>query len=379
MKILWFTDPHIGVRRSSHTTSASQDKLRDFLFQEVMTMLDTQQEKMGPGDLTICLGDLFDLYSNREDVIAQGAQVAARCDYVLAGNHDLRNNENVVSSLQLLQKMELEDDPNLVENGIHKSKFIISPDGSLPYARRINVADDLDLIFVPHCFDQATFVSSISAAIMLRRDKFSILCLHCNVGEGHGHAEAEGTALYLTNELMSLVNKSFNMILVGHEHEPKKTHHITTLGNFFPITFGEIADRFVYMFDSETKHLEKIPTFKKEDQYVAIEVMDFLESGGEIDCGIPLVEVTGTISASEYPDLSRALLKFWRQNADSLFAVRNSVIVEKPDNLNRRTDAPAMRMTLVDLVRKHSKQQGFDAELAEITQEIEEDMEDERE
>lgn len=369
MKVLFFTDPHIGIRRSSHTTVASQEKLRTFLFEEVMKMLEEQRQDFEPYDLTVCLGDLFDLYSNKEDIIAQGAQVVRQCDFILAGNHDLRNNVNTTSSLQLLAKMDSDNE---------EPKFVISPDGSKPYARTVDICEEHALAFVPHCFDQATFEESIDLAIKQKqKDVFTILCLHCNVGEGFGHAEAEGTTLYLTDAMQSKINKHFDLCVVGHEHVPKKTKKIVTLGNFFPVSFGEVADRFVYVFDTETRELEKIKTFDAADQWVEFNVFDLLESGGEIDCAIPLVEIEGEIEAKSYPDLSRALLKFWRHNEDSLFAVKNSVVVERPNDIGRQKDSKTMKMSLIDVVKGSAKKADFDEELAVITQEIEQGKDNE--
>lgn len=366
MKVLFFTDPHIGVRRASHTTTASQEKMRQFIFDEVVSMLDKNRGEMSADDITVCLGDLFDLYSNKEDTLKQGVVVASRCDYVLAGNHDLRNNVDTVSSLQLLQHMEIQDD-SAVDS--EKSKFIISPNGASPYYRNVEVCEELALSFIPHCFTQEIFEKSLDEAISNRPKTFTILCLHCNVSEGFGHSEADATALYLTDEMQKKIRKHFDLCLVGHEHEPKEDKRIVTLGNFFPVSFGEIGNRYVYWFDTETKQLTKDAIFGTDEQYASFSVYEFLSSGGDIETGVPMVEIVGDITAAEYPDLSRALMKFWKINNETLFAVKNSVSVERPEAVKKNDKGS--RMSLPELIKASASKAGFDEELNALTSEIE--------
>jgi hypothetical protein len=156
---------------------------------------------------------------------------------------------------------------------------------------------------------------------------------------------------------------------VGHEHNSKRTKNIQILGNFFPVSFGEIGDRFLWWFDTEKKTLTKELISSKDDQYVAIPVDMLIECGGEMEVYQRMVEITGEIDAQQYPDLSRALLKFWKQNAEALFAVRNSVEVHRPHEAKKRLATD--KQTLPDFVKASAKTAGFEAEFAELNAVVE--------
>jgi DNA repair exonuclease SbcCD nuclease subunit len=372
MLVAFWTDAHLGIRRASHTTVASQDLLRKFLYEEIMEMLDRIDTKALDIDdhiPTYMLGDLVDLFTNKEEIIDQAITVAKRCDATLAGNHDLRNNSEIMSTLQLIKKQ--------IEQSDHESisRIIISPKPNEGYYHQqwLDQKNNVDITFIPHCYTQKAFEASIRGAAEARDpDCFSILCLHCNVGEIYGEAESDSSTLVLTQELQNVV-KDFSLVLVGHEHTPKRTKNIQILGNFFPVSFGEIGDRFLWWFDTETKALTKELISSKDDQYVAIPVEDMVECGGEMNVYQRMVEVTGQIDVQQYPELNRSLLKFWKQNQETLFAVRNSVEVHRPNEAKKRlvTD----KQTLQEFVKREAKTAGFEEEFAELNSVMENENE----
>jgi DNA repair exonuclease SbcCD nuclease subunit len=359
MLVAFWTDGHLGIRRASHTTVASQELLRTFLYEEIMAMLDRIDAKAAEIHepiLIVNLGDLVDLFTNKEEIIDQALSVVKRCDYTLAGNHDLRNNAELMSTLQFI-KRQTENTDNHV---------IISPDPANGYYAQewLDKDNNVDITFIPHCFTQAAFEASVRGAAEARDpDSFSILCLHCNVGEVHGESESDSSTLVLTAELQNVV-KDFSLVLVGHEHNSKRTKNIQILGNFFPVSFGEIGDRFLWWFDTEKKTLTKEALTTKDDQYVAIPADMLIECGGEMDVYQRMVEITGDIDAEQYPELSRSLLKFWRQNAEVLFAVRNSVEVHRAHEAKKRLATD--KQTLPEFVKSQAKNAGFENEFAEL-------------
>jgi len=377
MLACFWTDPHLGIKRASHTTVASQDLLRTFLYEEVMAMLERVRATKTPFRkdsqfreeiIVTCNGDLFDMFSNKEDIINQGDSIVRMCDFILAGNHDLRNNTESMSSLQLLASTVNE------ERGI-QPKFIISPTPADGYYHQewLDKENNVDITFIPHCFTQGAFEASVRAAEEARDpDCFSILCLHCNVGEVYGEAENDSSTLVLTQELQDVV-ANFGLVLVGHEHTPKRTKNIQILGNFFPVSFGEIGDRFIWWFDTETKELTKELLFSADDQYVEIPVDVIVECGGEMSVYQRMVQITGTIDAKDYPELSRALLKFWKENGDTIFAVRNSVEIVRPNEAKRK--AGTNKQTLREFVQSQSIVAGFHKEFDELNALVETDNE----
>jgi len=102
MKVLIYTDPHIGLNRLANTTQASAQRLGEKNFLWVQYLLELFKQK---DMLAFCLGDLFDQYSNDEAVIKQAMELIQHTDIVLAGNHDISNRKDKVSSLELLHKV----------------------------------------------------------------------------------------------------------------------------------------------------------------------------------------------------------------------------------------------------------------------------------
>ena len=374
MKYLFFTDPHLGVKRNAHTTSKSQELLRSFLFESVRKFLHERTghppiarlpilnpDKSAPK--AICCGDLVDTYTNKEDVISEAAIVSLYCDYTLAGNHDSRNNVETKSTLQLIAEL----------NEHTSSKFVISPNGSEPYFWEAPLGEEEDKVtmwFIPHCFTQQVFEDSIQQVIEASQQgekRYNILALHCNVDEVHGASEVDSSTLVLTRELQQKC-KVFDLVLVGHEHTARKKGNIQILGNWFPVSFGEIDDRYVYFFDTETKELTREMIFKKEDIFAEIDANDMLESEGEIELPHRMIDVTGDVEAVDYPRLMRALAKFWKINENTLFAVRNSASIGAKRDVKNTKRLSAM--TLIDRVKDAAGKSGYAVELKLLVEEM---------
>ena len=139
MKYTIFTDPHIGTSRSSHTTRESSKRLKSQLTKAA-------QDIVSRGGNMICVGDLFDKAFNSEEVLLDGLDIASRCNYVLAGNHDLSNREGQITSIDFLS--------TLCESVIKCGKL------SEPF---FYPTDD-KLMFVPHHASQEVFENALKLA-----------------------------------------------------------------------------------------------------------------------------------------------------------------------------------------------------------------------
>lgn len=369
--LAFFTDPHLGLRRSSHTTLKSQGLYRDALYEHVLEQIKrlTLPELIDKPATLFCLGDLFDTFSNDEETILQGHHIASLCKHTLGGNHDVANRTDVIGSLHLIQKM-------LADNG-RPDAIILSPDPGAPYAYRSDVADtDVSLIFVPHCLTQDVFASSLAiAASKADPNRYNILCLHCNVGDGFGDVDGHGSSLWLTSDLQDTLIQHFPLTLVGHEHEPRELHNgkIVILGNTFPVGFGEIAQRFVYSFNTETRKLTKIAIFNPETYFEQLDAAYLMESGGVIETDKKLIEITGKVRSVDFAAFTRAVMQFWKTNPE-LFAVRKNVETDKPLAAKRDDDAPEfVRRTLPDIVKGAVTTAGFAAEYQEVAGETDAD------
>ncbi len=358
MKIVMFTDPHLGLRRASHTTTRSQRLLRDRLFEQCEEVIRHRDELIceNPDVWTVCAGDMFDQFSNDEETIEQGAKIAESCDIVLAGNHDESNRTDVIGSLRLIWN-------------ITKSSILLSPDQSKPYAEvaKPPYSNEVAIICVPHCLNQELFEQSIAIAVQKHEELATVqrklLLLHCNLGSGYGRLEDASSSLYLTPELQERV-ACFDHVIVGHEHEIKQIGNIKVLGNTYPVSFGEISDRFFYVYDTDTNEFEQHLLFSAEREYGQLEAVELLESEGKISTSKFLVEITGTIKQSEHAALARATANFWKTN-DHLYAVKKSVEVEKLGEVNARKHDVEAR-TLPEIVKAAVSEAGFAAEFDEL-------------
>lgn len=341
MKIGFFTDPHLGAKRSAHSTTKGQENYREKLFEIALAASKRQP-------VTICLGDLFDKFSNSEEIIYQGICVVDNCRLVLAGNHDVPNRTDLYGSLQFIE-------------GLKGEKISISPDPGKPWVERYTI-EDFELHAIPHCLSQGVFEASIREACL---EGGELLLLHCNVGNGFGPIEGDGSSLWLTSELQQLVLDSFKLCLVGHEHTPRELHdgRIVVLGNTFPLSFGEIDMRYVYTYDTETGELDKDVLFDPCECCLELPVEWLMDPGqSNITPDSLLIEVVGQLEKSQYAEFSRCLYKLWKNNPQ-LLAVKNSTTMVGVEAAVVETDVE--KLTLPEIVGRAIKVAGFEEEAKE--------------
>lgn len=338
MILNFFSDPHLGLKRAAHTTAKSQKLYQKTLYDQALACL--------TDGVNVCLGDLFDQYSNPEDIIQQGFEVALQCKWVLAGNHDMKTSVNAPSSVGLL-------DEQLSRTS--RSPFVLKPES-------VEIGNT-NLTFVPHVWNQEEFVNAIYS-LPDSSSNWKILCLHCNVGDGFGEVEGKGSSLWLTSELQDYLLTKFDVVLVGHEHEPKQLRdgRISILGNPFPVSYGEMADRFRYVVNTDNKTITPIQVFEHSKEYTKLEVKD-LVSEPELELSASFVDISGTLHPNDHAAMARGLVKLWNTNPQ-LLAVRKSFEIQtikvqkKERNFTPRT--------LQDVVKEEAIPAGFGDELQEL-------------
>lgn len=382
-KTVLFTDPHLGVDRVAHTTTRSRKLLRENLFQTSLSVVREARELKAD---IFCLGDLFDTFSNKEEVILQGAMVARECNLVLGGNHDQINNVEIRGSLELLKT--LFEEETYIENDLNieaalfppklRTSIVLSENRSEPYSESFkDVEGNVTYTTVPHAMTQELFVASLDNAALSAPSESkwtNILLLHCNVGEPHEHNLTDAqTALWLTPELQDKMLDKFDFVLIGHEHVPQSLHggRLLVLGNIYPIGFGEIADRFYYVFDSHTKTIEAVKLADMEKEYKEFPVEEFMQLEGKIECSQSMIQIKGTIKPSEYPDFARCLTTFWKTNPQ-LFAVNANVEALRGGKaeVDKATFVPR---TLPEIVAESIKSTPFSEAYKDIVEKLDEE------
>lgn len=322
MKIRFFTDPHLGCDRKSHTTPASRKRLQDALYRAALEATDTN-------DPVFCLGDLFDKHHNDEIVIAQGGVVARRCAAVLAGNHDMSNRADTLSSLQLLGQ----------DDGV---RVLDLPGFSDEYE-----CGEVLLAGVPHCLSQEDFESGLDGVCSgrFKRAGCSVLILHCNYD--NSFAEAKDQSLNLTRERAEGLMKVYDFILIGHEHVARADFggRLQVLGNIHPTSFADISSKYWWTLDTEAKTLA--PTLCWGAQNSARVAWDNLE--GDVG-GVQFLDITGATPRSERPRLAKAIHGLWQSRPD-LLMLRDGTLTEDGEG-GGDGDKAVERLGIEDRIRR---------------------------
>lgn len=321
MGLRFFSDPHIGTVRTSHTTVPSRQALTRTLHQQALLASDYQD---GP---VFCLGDLFDTDSNSEASILQGADVVMRCTAVLGGNHDLPNREGKLSSLQLL-------------DSVVPGKIVCGSTDEPGFM--FHQTQEAVVYMVPHMATQDLFDLSLTEAAA-HADSLTgepkILCLHCNYNSGLIHNDA---SLNLTKEKADALLSSFSYILLGHEHASRVLHGggLIILGNTHPTSFSDISDKFVWDFRDGVFTSQTV--WSKKAGY---RELDWEVGADSIPETVQFIEVSGNAPAERLPDIAQWISTLWK-NYPNLLMVRNrvessSITPEVDVSMPRSLDLPA--------------------------------------
>jgi DNA repair exonuclease SbcCD nuclease subunit len=319
-----FTDPHLGTRRAAHTTRDSSKKLTEALYQQALHIA-TEQEN------ALCMGDLFDKAFNDESTLVQGYNVAGLCRATLAGNHDSTNRADTITSLDALKDM--------------GTRIVSAPDLSLPYYDT-SLAHD-GIYFVPHHASQELFETAMfhaAAHAAEHRDGLaSFLMLHCNYDCGFA---TEDDTLNLSPEVAERLTNAFDLILLGHEHQPNTylDGRVVIMGNTHPTSFSDISDKFVYHLEAETAELTKTCIWSKAASYAELTLGAELPDLSEVQ----FVNVVGMAQADGALEVAEYIQSIWKAGPE-LFAVRNNVHIG--DHL-AGTSLEDSRPALVDLKTK---------------------------
>jgi len=341
--ITLFTDPHLGVTRGDHTTRASSQRLQDELYTQAMAIVcgDVHEPERRP---KFCLGDLFDKAFNQERIIAQGINVANRCEMTLSGNHDETNREGTITSLQVVE-----------EAG---ARVCRSDNLSEIYYDCFTDGKYAGVYLVPHHASQELFLGACQAAAdhaAVHRDGLaSVLFLHCNYN--FGLAVTDNT-LNLPEEMAVQLLESFDKIFIGHEHNPS-THldgRVVILGNTHPTSFADISDKYIYHLDLETAEYTREAVWVMKDGYRELKLG---EDPGKLD-GVQFINVVGQEaigSAAEVTDYINSLWKAGEYEVVGeegtrceLLAIRNKVVLK--DALDG-VDTAAESVQLEDLLQQ---------------------------
>lgn len=321
MPLYFMTDTHLGLVRNSHTTPESRRRLQSALYSRA---LQTAENLSVEGPL-FHLGDLLDTASNDEVVIADTLQLMPYFTRVMAGNHDLANRQDKMSSFELIDHVldTMDESYRIVRARVDQSGFDHWSDG------------EHLVVMVPHHGTQELFLGALTAAedfinMDQGKHRHKLLLLHCNYDLGY---EMTDSTLNLPREVASGLLQSFDYILLGHEHMPRADFdgRLQILGNTHPTSFSDISDKFAWVFD-EGK-LTSIKIWDMQKGYLGLNWENLLDGQFQalVQGSSQFIEVTGTSPADRLPAIARAVAGLWKLCPEALM-IRNAVKAEQAEH-----------------------------------------------
>jgi predicted phosphodiesterase len=338
MKLRFLSDTHLGLQRQSHTTPDSAKRMRQALYDAAMGVASPLPQE---ATIVIHAADLFDKYSNNELTIQQGFDVAKRCHYVVAGNHDCSNRTDAMSSLDVLSnEMDGSYGTVFVKGGFYGQGY-----------------PGFYLYFVPHQMAQDDFIAEFEAAARHAEacgdPGLKILVTHCNYD--NPMTEKSESSLNLTREAAEELLNTFDYIFLGHEHNPRTDFfgRLVVLGSLMPTSFSDISDKCVWELDtSGINKLSSIPVWYKSIGHHAAEWIDIGPDMFEGFGRLQFLDITGTATPSQMPEVAKLIQDCW-DKGPNLLMVRNSVVVEGEEGV--AVSDNHKHVNVVDRVREELK------------------------
>jgi len=220
-----YSDVHLGLARKAGTTPRSS-----LLWQHAIYKAATAVTEMD--GYKVCLGDLFDRFSNPERIVMQGMNIVSETGFCLAGNHDVTASADGIGSLQLLRDAVF-DDKCIALNKFGETRvFNTSP------------ASSMNVAAIPHCTTQELFEQSLLAAAS-EAAPGSALLLHCNYDMPESRLTP--TTLNLTRERAEMLLDVFDQLFIGHEHTFRTDFdgRLVIPGSVFPTGFDNMSNKYV--------------------------------------------------------------------------------------------------------------------------------------
>lgn len=307
-----FTDPHIARSAGAHTTHASSKLLDTLILTNALKAATTDEQEP-----VICVGDLFDKSNNKELGVLQGLQVAAKCDLILAGNHDLANREGTKTSIEIVEE-------------VHKNLSRAEVSEVL-----VDYYDDdgVEFTVIPHHSSQDLFDQAIEKACNEAKVIKDIVFLHCNFDNPFAQNDA---SLNLSVEQAEALLVGHKYIVMGHEHNHRweMQGRLLICGNTHPTSFSDIGDKFYWNYTSDDGFTnERI--WSKEDSYFRVPLQELLEfcvsellDDSDL-ANLNFIEVYGEdVDPELAPDVTHTLQSIWTESAEkfpNLVMVRNNI------------------------------------------------------
>jgi len=311
-----FSDPHLGLNRKAHTTKASRVQLSEAIHNRAVSIVWMWEDE---GETVVCAGDLFDTFSNPEDEILKAAEVARKCDVILAGNHDSLNKIDAKGSLHMIHE--------LIDR--EKTVIVANPSFDEPHCL-IGDVEGMQIACIPHhatqeLFEQAIVMVVKAASAYLLRAVF----LHCNYN--NPLTEGSQTALNLTEENAKSLLSVSDYVFLGHEHAPRTLMdgRLVILGNIHPTSFGDISDKFYWRLTPDS--LDSLICWREDIGFCELDITEEVPPPPR-EGSVQFVDIVGSITAEKGADLAQYINDIWHHTKPLM--VRNSVSIVADNNVS---------------------------------------------
>lgn len=313
MTIQIYSDPHIGRTLASHTTNESRKRLREFIAVNTARVVDDFDDS----DTVICAGDFFHSHQNTEDVLHSSLWTASKTSKILAGNHDVVNIRDRKGTLDIV-------------GTVFDARVVPCKFGEIYYqvvAPTLPVGDDHPYLYmIPHHSSQELFEEALESAAKQAKKMPNpcILITHCNY---NSEFISDTVTLHITQRKAERLLKSFDYIVLGHEHNYKTDldNRVIVVGSPHPTGYGDISDKFIVTFNEGLKPIAK-QVWSKAEHYLECH---WSEAGEKIDASHQWVKLTGEVQASEVHDLAETISHLWKHYFP--FAIKSEVRILSGD------------------------------------------------
>lgn len=309
MTIQIYSDPHIGRNLASHTTSESRKRLKQHIALNTCKIIDDFDE----GDTVICAGDFYHSYSNDEEVLHSSLWAADKTHKILAGNHDVVNIRDRKGTLDIVGTI---FDGKVVPCKFGEVNYQVMP-------TMFPAAGSALLYMVPHHSSQELFEDALEAVRKSAEKKECpcILVTHCNYNSEFVN---DTVTLHMTQRKAERLLKSFDYIVLGHEHNHKTDldDRVIVVGSPHPTGFGDISDKYIVtMFEDGRSPIRK-QVWSKEKQYLEC---DWSEVMDKVTQDHQWIKITGEVPSSMIHDLANQISDLWKFS--QAFAIKSEVKV----------------------------------------------------
>jgi predicted phosphodiesterase len=349
LNALLINDVHIGVNRSAGTTQESRRALKQYLQNELHSLLFRHTDK----DL-IVNGDLFDAFDVEIMEIlwtfytfADWLEQSKKKVFLGKGNHDISKDDQKLSAFSFMCMLLVKQFPDqvvVIEGGLQQLYEHVW--------------------MIPHCLNQQQFEEELAKASEIIP---AYILLHANV-DNH-YAEQADHSLNVSDEWIRKLTDQGHTLVFGHEHHHKLKYggNVIVTGNQFPSSVYDCmtqknaqADGLKYAhWLYETKDakgfthvcLDKIVTWDALGTYS--EVLWFNLDHADYHHQAEFVRVIGTALAEEAPNVVSAIAKF-RQKSQA-FVVANAVEIQGIAGMEKLSELSLEKLQKIDVLAELKK------------------------